>query len=100
MNTRRTKLNEMSGLLWVWLPQSGMKGGGPDLGEASSDKGVFRLGEWWEEMNVCSYPETETRKERQILQTRKREIRNRREIRGVAMSSLPSPPPHLSLSDA
>lgn len=52
MNIIRTKLNKISRLMGVWLPQSVMKGGDPDPRETSSTKGAFRLGVGLDEMKA------------------------------------------------
>lgn len=83
--------------MWVRLRLSGMKGGGPDPGEADSDKGAFGWGLGWDEMKTCCYQETEKREERSC-RGEKREMRKGREMGGTI--SFPSAPPHLSLSDA
>lgn len=61
MNIIRTKLNKISRLMGVWLPQSAMKED-PDPSEASSAKGAFRLGVGLEEMKACCCQEIEKRR--------------------------------------
>lgn len=57
-------MNKVSRLMWIWLPQSEMDGGGPEASEASSDKGAIGLGVLWEEMKGCCYQDIEKSKER------------------------------------